>query len=248
MAGFVVGLPAAAVGQQRSPVTIRVASSSRAVLRQTSFLPAIEKRAGVFQLSQEAVSVVAAPKKTDDAVACRSELDQHHSPSASGTTGKNLKIRSGALTGTPGAKDWAKRSAARAMLRAVEFTDEDFNKPIVTVANPYTTATPCNSHLEKIGQMIKDIVKEKGGMPFIFGTPVISDGETMGMEGMRYSLVSRDLIADCIEMMHEGYTADGLITLGGCDKRCGYQRCLPCGIYFGAPFIPWGSAFRARDP
>jgi dihydroxy-acid dehydratase len=131
---------------------------------------------------------------------------------------RKLKHRSGLLTGTPGGADWAKRAAARAMLRAVDFKDGDFSKPIVTVACPFTNATPCNDHIRKLGDVIFREIVAAGGMPFLFGTPVISDGETMGMEGMKYSLMSRDLIADCIETMHEGYAADGIITLSGCDK------------------------------
>jgi len=129
-----------------------------------------------------------------------------------------LKHRSGLLTGTPGGADWAKRAAARAMLRGVGFRDEDFSRPIVTVACPYTNATPCNDHLRKLGDLLEREVEAAGGRAFLFGTPVISDGETMGMEGMKYSLPSRDLIADCIETMHEGYAADGILTLSGCDK------------------------------
>jgi dihydroxy-acid dehydratase len=122
------------------------------------------------------------------------------------------------LVGHRGGDDWAKRSAARAMLRAVDFKDEDFDKPIVTLAVTHTNATPCNAHIRDMGDVLFDSVKSAGGMPFVFGTPVISDGETMGMEGMKYSLMSRELIADCIETMHEGYSADGIITIGGCDK------------------------------
>lgn len=129
-----------------------------------------------------------------------------------------LKIRSHLLTGTPGGKDWVKRAAARAMLRAVNFKDEDFKKPIVTVACPYTNATPCNDHIQKLGEIVFSEVEKKNGKPFIFGTPVVSDGESMGTSGMKYSLVSRELIADCIETMHESYSADGIITLSGCDK------------------------------
>jgi len=128
------------------------------------------------------------------------------------------KHRSGLLTGTPGGSDWAKRSAARAMLRAVDFGDDDFSKPIITVACPYTNATPCNDHIRGLGDILSREIGDSGGKPFLFGTPVISDGETMGMEGMKYSLMSRDLIADCIETMHEGYAADGILTLSGCDK------------------------------
>jgi len=129
-----------------------------------------------------------------------------------------LKHRSTLLTGTPGGADWAKRAAARAMLRAVDFTDEDFSKPIITVACPFTNATPCNDHIRDLGDIVFREIGVAGGKPFLFGTPVISDGETMGMEGMKYSLMSRDLIADCIETMHEGYVADGILTLSGCDK------------------------------
>jgi len=131
----------------------------------------------------------------------------------------SARRRSQGLVGdTPGSELWQKRTAARAMLRAVNFDDEDFFKPIVSVACTHTNATPCNAHLDQLGAVIMEEVKQRGGKPFVFGTPVISDGETMGTTGMRYSLVSRDLIADCIETMHEGYLSDGLITMGGCDK------------------------------
>ncbi len=131
---------------------------------------------------------------------------------------RTRKHRSSLLTGIPGSADWAKRSAARAMLRAVDFRDDDFTKPIITVACPYTNATPCNDHIRNLGDILSREIEASGGKPFLFGTPVISDGETMGMEGMKYSLMSRDLIADCIETMHEGYAADGILTLSGCDK------------------------------
>src|SRR3989338_4981828 len=131
---------------------------------------------------------------------------------------RNVKPRSSALTGTPGSADWVKRAPARAMMRAVGFTDRDFEKPLVTVACPYSNITPCNNHIQDLGEIIMSEVEKIGGKPIIFGTPVVTDGETMGMEGMKYSLVSRELIADCIEMMHEAYQADGAITLSGCDK------------------------------
>ena len=125
----------------------------------------------------------------------------------------NLKWRSQKLTGTPGGADWDKRAAARAMLRAVNFKDEDFKKPIITVACPATNATPCNIHIQTLGEIIKKEVEKQGGKPFIFGTPVVTDGESMGMEGMKYSLVSRELIADSIETMQEAYVSDGTIAL-----------------------------------
>ncbi len=135
-----------------------------------------------------------------------------------GKNNKSLKFRSGLLTGHFGKSDWVKRAPARAMMRAVGYTDEDFKKPLVTVACPYTNVTPCNAHIKDLGDMVVEEVNKAGGKPIIFGTPVVTDGETMGMEGMKYSLVSRELIADCIETMHEAYTADGALTLSGCDK------------------------------
>lgn len=131
---------------------------------------------------------------------------------------KSLKNRSVELTGTPCSENWVKRAPARSMFRAVGFKDEDFKKPLITVACPYTNATPCNAHIESLGKIVCDEVEKTGGKPIIFGTPVVTDGETMGTEGMKYSLVSRDLIADSIEMMHEAYLADGILTLSGCDK------------------------------
>ena len=132
---------------------------------------------------------------------------------------RDTRERSSHLVGdNPGTPEWNKRTAARAMLRAVNFKDDDFAKPIVTIACTHTNATPCNAHMNDLGAVLQKHIEQTGGKGFVFGTPVISDGETMGTSGMRYSLVSRDLIADCIETMHEGYLADGLITLGGCDK------------------------------
>jgi len=133
-------------------------------------------------------------------------------------TDKLLKHRSHLLTGTQGGADWTKRAAARAMLRAVQFDDADFAKPIITLGITHTNATPCNDHIRELGDILCNEIDSAGGKPFLFGTPVISDGETMGSEGMKYSLMSRDLIADCIETMHEGYFADGIITVSGCDK------------------------------
>ena len=139
----------------------------------------------------------------------------------SGTSGvdvEGLKSRSQELTGEPSTGDWHKRAGARAFLRAVGWGDSDFRKPIITVACPWTNASPCNNHFRELGDLICDLVELEGGKPFIHGTPVVTDGEAQGMEAMRYSLMSRDLIADCIETMHEAYRADAIITLSGCDK------------------------------
>lgn len=130
----------------------------------------------------------------------------------------NLKKRSKTLTSFPGDEDWMKRAAARAMMRAVDFSDADFEKPMVAVATPFTNITPCNAHIRELGDIIFEEAERVGIKPYIFGTPVVTDGESMGMEGMKYSLPSRDLIADCIEMMYEAYAADAMITVAGCDK------------------------------
>jgi dihydroxy-acid dehydratase len=129
-----------------------------------------------------------------------------------------MNRRSRELVGKQGEKDWSKRAAARAMLRAVGFGNDDFEKPIITLGVAYTNATPCNDHIRQLGDLVHAGIKKNGGMPFECGSPVVSDGETMGTEGMKYSLMSRDLIADCFETMHEAYRADGLITISGCDK------------------------------
>lgn len=104
------------------------------------------------------------------------------------------------------------------MLRAVGFSTEDFNKPLITLAVPYTNITPCNAHIRDLGDIAYQHIEQSGGKPVQFGTPVVTDGEAMGTEGMKYSLVSRDLIADCIEMMHGAYSCDAMFTLCGCDK------------------------------
>ncbi|MDF2379489.1 MAG: dihydroxy-acid dehydratase [Candidatus Gracilibacteria bacterium] len=131
----------------------------------------------------------------------------------------NLKHRSKELTGLHGDKNWAKRAPARAMLRAVDFkNEEDFDKPLIALAAPYTNGTPCNDQIDELGKTLKSEIYSAGAMPIIFGTPVVSDGISMGTEAMKYSLVSREIIADCIETMINGYLCDGSVTIGGCDK------------------------------
>jgi dihydroxy-acid dehydratase len=111
------------------------------------------------------------------------------------------------------------RSPNRAMLRAVGFGDDDFTKPIVGVANGYSTITPCNMGLNDLALKAQEGIKQAGGMPQMFGTITISDGISMGTEGMKYSLVSRDVIADSIETACTGQSMDGVIAIGGCDKN-----------------------------
>ncbi|HEX7002998.1 MAG TPA: dihydroxy-acid dehydratase [Trueperaceae bacterium] len=111
------------------------------------------------------------------------------------------------------------RAPNRAMLRAVGFSDEDFSKPIIAIANAHSTITPCNSGLGRLAEAAEWGVREAGGMPQTFGTITISDGISMGTEGMKLSLVSREVIADSIETVCRGQSMDGLIAVGGCDKN-----------------------------
>jgi dihydroxy-acid dehydratase len=111
------------------------------------------------------------------------------------------------------------RSPNRAMLRAVGFGDADFTKPIVGISNSYSTITPCNMGINELAQRAVAGVRNSGGMPQMFGTITISDGISMGTEGMKYSLVSREVIADSIETVCNGQSMDGVLAIGGCDKN-----------------------------
>jgi dihydroxy-acid dehydratase len=111
------------------------------------------------------------------------------------------------------------RSPNRAMLRAVGFSDEDFSKPIIGVANGYSTITPCNAGIQPLADRAISALQESGSMPQVFGTITISDGISMGTEGMKYSLVSREVIADSIETVINGQSLDGVLAIGGCDKN-----------------------------
>jgi dihydroxy-acid dehydratase len=111
------------------------------------------------------------------------------------------------------------RSPNRAMLRAVGFGDNDFSKPIVGIASAYSTITPCNMGIATLADSAMAAAREAGVMPQIFGTITISDGISMGTEGMKYSLVSRDVIADSIETVCNGQSLDGILAIGGCDKN-----------------------------
>ncbi len=111
------------------------------------------------------------------------------------------------------------RTPNRAMLRAVGFGDGDFEKPIVGVANGYSTVTPCNAGLNALAERAVQALRAAGAMPQTFGTITVSDGISMGTEGMKYSLVSREVIADSIETVCQAQSVDGLLAVGGCDKN-----------------------------
>ncbi|GLK51792.1 dihydroxy-acid dehydratase [Maricaulis virginensis] len=110
------------------------------------------------------------------------------------------------------------RAAARAMLRATGMQDADFDKPMIGVVNTWTTVTPCNMHLADLAIPVREAVSEAGGFPVDFNTVVVSDGISMGSEGMRASLISRETIADSIELAVRGHCLDGVVILVGCDK------------------------------
>jgi dihydroxy-acid dehydratase len=125
---------------------------------------------------------------------------------------ENLKPRSGVITDGPD------RAPTRAMLKAAGFSDEDLRRPIVGVANTWIEIGPCNYHLRRLAAKVKEGIRAAGGTPMEFNTVSISDGISMGAEGMKCSLISREVIADSIELVARGNHFDGLVCLSGCDK------------------------------
>ena len=123
------------------------------------------------------------------------------------------KRQSAALTEGPS------RAAARSYLRGVGFSKEDLHKPIIGIANTWTEIGPCNFHLRQVAEAVKQGVREAGGTPMEFNTVTISDGITMGTEGMKASLISREVIADSIELVARGNSFDGIVCIAGCDKN-----------------------------
>src|SRR5437762_3644580 len=111
------------------------------------------------------------------------------------------------------------RAPNRAMLRAVGFLDDDFSRPMIGVASLYSDITPCNAHLDRLARKACEGIRAGGGVGQIFGAPTASDGIMMGHQGMRYSLVSREVIADSIEVVAGGMNHDGVLAIGGCDKN-----------------------------
>src|ERR1700760_2713707 len=111
------------------------------------------------------------------------------------------------------------RAAARSFLRGVGFSNEDLHKPIIGIANTWTEIGPCNFHLREVAAAVKQGIREAGGTPMEFNTVTISDGITMGTEGMKASLISREVIADSIELVARGNLFDGIVCVAGCDKN-----------------------------
>ena len=122
------------------------------------------------------------------------------------------KHKSHDLTDGPG------RAPARAMLKAVGFTDADLARPLVGVANTWIEVMPCNSHLRRLSAKVKEGIRAAGGTPIEYNTIAVSDGISMGTEGMKASLISREVIADSIELVARGHLFDAVVALSGCDK------------------------------
>ena len=161
------------------------------------------------------------------------------------TKGSSMKPRSWEVTEGP------ERAPARAMLHAMGLTPDDLKQPFVGVANLASDITPCNVHLDKLAREVRGGVKGAGGTPFEFGTITVSDGITMGTQGMKASLISREVIADSIEVVAFGQRFDALVTIAGCDKNlpgtlmAATRLNIPSVFVYGGTIMP--GSFQGRD-
>ncbi|TMT86563.1 dihydroxy-acid dehydratase [Haloterrigena sp. H1] len=152
--------------------------------------------------------------------------------------GKDEALRSREVT------EGAEKAPHRAMFRAMGFDDEDFGAPMIGVPNPAADITPCNVHLDDVADSALTGIDEAGGMPIEFGTITISDAISMGTEGMKASLISREMIADSVELVSFGERMDGLVTIGGCDKNmpgmmmASIRTDLPSVFLYGGSIMP----------
>jgi dihydroxy-acid dehydratase len=143
------------------------------------------------------------------------------------------------------------RAPARAMLKGIGYTEQDMHKPFIGVANTWIETMPCNFHLRELAAKVKEGIRAAGGTPFEFNTIAISDGTTMGTEGMKASLISREVIADSIELVVRGYCFDGIVALSGCDKTIpGTVMALirlnrPSLMIYGGSIMP--GKFKGKD-
>src|SRR5438094_5219030 len=155
------------------------------------------------------------------------------------------KHKSHALTDGPG------RAPARAMLKAVGFTDDDLARPLIGVANTWIEIMPCNFHLRRLSERVKAGIRAAGGTPIEYNTIAVSDGMAMGTEGMKASLISREVIADSIELVARGHLFDGVVALSGCDKTIPgtvmalARLNLPSMMLYGGSIMP--GQFQGHD-
>ena len=158
---------------------------------------------------------------------------------------KELKLKSRDLLVGPD------RAPARAMLKAVGFTDEDLSRPIIGVANTWIEVMPCNFHLRRLSERVKAGIRAAGGTPIEYNTIAVSDGISMGTEGMKASLISREVIADSIELVARGHLFDGVVALSGCDKTIPgtvmalARLNLPSVMLYGGSIMP--GQFQGHD-
>ena len=158
---------------------------------------------------------------------------------------KELKLISRELLAGPS------RAPARAMLKAVGFTDEDLSRPIIGVANTWIEVMPCNFHLRRLSERVKAGIRAAGGTPIEYNTIAVSDGISMGTEGMKASLISREVIADSIELVARGHLFDGVVALSGCDKTIPgtvmalARLNLPSVMLYGGSIMP--GHFQGHD-
>jgi dihydroxy-acid dehydratase len=158
---------------------------------------------------------------------------------------KGLKLTSHKLLVGPD------RAPARAMLKAVGFTDEDLSRPIIGVANTWIEVMPCNFHLRRLSERVKAGIRAAGGTPIEYNTIAVSDGISMGTEGMKASLISREVIADSIELVARGHLFDGVVALSGCDKTIPgtvmalARLNLPSVMLYGGSIMP--GHFQGHD-
>ncbi len=163
------------------------------------------------------------------------------------TDPKPLKINRRSANITEGKS----RSPNRSMYYAMGYEKEDFKKPMIGVANGHSTITPCNAGIQRLADAAIDAIEAAGGNAQVFGTPTISDGMAMGTEGMKYSLVSREVISDCVETSVQGQWMDGVVVIGGCDKNMpggmmGMLRANVPAIYvYGGTILP--GSYKGQD-
>src|SRR6059036_3594030 len=156
-----------------------------------------------------------------------------------------LKHKSHDLTDGPG------RAPARAMLKAVGFTDDDLARPLVGVANTWIEVMPCNHHLRRLSEKVKAGIRAGGGTPIEYNTIAVSDGIAMGTEGMKASLISREVIADSVELVARGHLFDAVVALSGCDKTIPgtvmalARLDLPSVMLYGGSIMP--GSFQGHD-
>ncbi|MGE0688371.1 MAG: dihydroxy-acid dehydratase, partial [Dehalococcoidia bacterium] len=147
--------------------------------------------------------------------------------------------------------DGPDRAAARAMLRGIGLTDDDFSRPLIGIANTWTEIGPCNYSLRQLSEKVKAGIRAAGATPLEFNTIAVSDGISMGTEGMKASLISREVIADSIELVARGHMLDGIVAISACDKTnpgclMGLARLnLPSIVLYGGTIMP--GHFEGKD-